>query len=386
MACPRCGTDCHCTPRDTSAGAHIAVLIDPDHYDPSEEIFSATLSAPPKTEPAVAAVSAEQQFYRAADADPQWRNEVTARVSNFRSRRRRPSASAHASMRFDFDAREAAPMAVAELASLPRLEPEVAKIIAFPKALPEPQAAAAVVEEVIPSEPRIVEAHNEEPIAEPAMEDGELLVEWEPTPEAFKTDPGPLAERLADPVVDEMAGVLLEADPSLALPVVTPLADIALEAPAVEPGEEKTFDLLEDDVALSLAPVFDRAVAGVIDGLLANAASLLFMVSFTLLGKPGLERFSLLTLSTVVGIFTWILYQYIFLVHRTQTLGMQFAQLEIRTFDGEPAWRNERRRRVWGLALSCASMGLGFAWVLIDEDRLGWHDRITQTCLVRKQE
>jgi uncharacterized RDD family membrane protein YckC len=104
------------------------------------------------------------------------------------------------------------------------------------------------------------------------------------------------------------------------------------------------------------------------------------------LGKPDMEKTSLLVLSTVVGVFTWTLYQYIFLVHRGQSLGMQFAQLEIRTFDGERAWRTERRRRVWGLALSCASMGLGFVWALMDEDRLGWHDRITQSCLVRKEQ
>src|SRR4051794_5843616 len=161
MACPRCGTDCHCPPRDTAAGAHIAVLIDPDHYDPSEEIFSATLSTQAQTEPAVAAAPQEAKFYRATDADPQWRNEVTARVSNFRSRRRRPAANAHASLRFDFDARDAAPaVSRAELSALPRIEPEVAKIIAFPKPFPEPPVA---VEELVASEPRIVEveAHRE---------------------------------------------------------------------------------------------------------------------------------------------------------------------------------------------------------------------------------
>jgi uncharacterized RDD family membrane protein YckC len=383
MACPRCGTDCHCPPRDTSASAHIAVLIDPDHYDPSEEIFSATLSTPAKTEPAVAAAPADAQFYRAPDPEPQWRSEVTSRVSNFRSRRRRPGASAHASMRFDFDVREAASPLVAatELASLPRLEPEVAKIIAFPKALPEPQAAA-LVEEILPSEPRIVEAHAEAVVSEPMVDDGEVVVEWDHPLDAHAFA-APMAEPLADPVIDETVNQVLEADPNMELPMITPLADIAFDAPAVEPIEEKTFDLLEDDVAFSLAPVFDRTVAGFIDAAVANVSTLLFMAMFTLIGRPGMGKLSLLALSSVVGVFTWTLYQYIFLVHRGQTLGMQFAQLEIRTFEGEPAWRSERRRRVWGLALSCASMGLGFVWALIDEDRLGWHDRITQTCLVR---
>jgi uncharacterized RDD family membrane protein YckC len=367
-------------------------LIDPDHYDPSEEIFSATLSTPAQTEPAVASTQADPQFYRASEPEPQWRSEVSSRVSNFRSRRRRPTASAHASMRFDFDSREAAPITRAELSAMPRLEPEVAKIIAFPKAVPE-QPALAEIEEVIASEPRIVEAHTEaHPVAqsealaeEPVVSEGEMAVEWDHTVEARTQAPAVFAERLADPVIDETAGQVLEADPELALPMVTPLADIAFDAPRLEPSDERTFDLLEEEVALSLAPVFDRVVAGVIDAAVANSATLLFMGVFTYLAKPTMERSSLLVLSTVVGVFTWTLYQYIFLVHRGQSLGMQFAQLEIRTFDGERAWRTERRRRVLGLALSCASMGLGFVWALMDEDRLGWHDRITQSCLVRKE-
>jgi hypothetical protein len=42
-------------------------LIDPDHYDPSEEIFSATLSTQAQPEPAVAAAPQEPQFYRATE-------------------------------------------------------------------------------------------------------------------------------------------------------------------------------------------------------------------------------------------------------------------------------------------------------------------------------
>ena len=34
-----------------------------------------------------------------------------------------------------------------------------------------------------------------------------------------------------------------------------------------------------------------------------------------------------------------------------------------------------------GMAVPCASLGLGFLWALVDEDGLGWHDRITRTCV-----
>ena len=287
-------------------------------------------------------------------------------------------------MRFDFDAREGAPsaMASAELRALPRLEPEVAKILAFPKALPALQAAA--VEEALVAEPRIVEAEAHHVAEEVAGPVAEVKVEWEPSPETHVEYWEKPLEPLADPVEDPTATQVLEADPNIALPQLSPLADIALEAAPV--AAEQTFDLVEDDVAFSIAPLFDRAIAGLIDSVVCSAASALYLGAFFLLAKPELKGLQLFAFSTVLSCLCWTVYQYIFLVHRGQTLGMQFAQLEVKTFDGEPAWPNERRLRVLGLALSCASLGLGFLWSLIDEDRLGWHDRITRSCLVRKEQ
>ena len=291
-------------------------------------------------------------------------------------------------MRFDFDAREgAAPsaMASAEVRALPRLEPEVAKILAFPKALAAVPAAAEV-EQAIVAEPRIVEAeaHPEMAVEDSTAAVGEIAVEWEPSPETHAEYWEPPLEPLADPVEDASANQVLEADPELALPQLGPMSDIAFEAAPA--GAEQTFDLLEDEVAFSIAPLFDRAVAGAIDSVVSSAASALFLSVLFALARPGLKGLQFFAFSTLVSCLCWTLYQYIFLVHRGQTLGMQFAQLEVKTFDGEPAWRSERRMRVLGLALSCASLGLGFLWSLIDEDRLGWHDRITRSCLVRKDQ
>jgi hypothetical protein len=35
--------------------------------------------------------------------------------------------------------------------------------------------------------------------------------------------------------------------------------------------------------------------------------------------------------------------------------------------------------------LSAASLGMGYAWVFLDEDVLCWHDRITHTYLAPKR-
>jgi uncharacterized RDD family membrane protein YckC len=88
----------------------------------------------------------------------------------------------------------------------------------------------------------------------------------------------------------------------------------------------------------------------------------------------------------VVSALLWLVYQYLFLVYSPGTPGMRMAQLELCTFEGGPVSRSLRRWRALASLLSCCSFGLGFAWALIDEDRLGWHDRITQTHLKTSRE
>jgi uncharacterized RDD family membrane protein YckC len=78
------------------------------------------------------------------------------------------------------------------------------------------------------------------------------------------------------------------------------------------------------------------------------------------------------------GIF-WLMFQYIFLVYRRATPGMNFVQLELCTFEGKETTMFERQCRAAASALSGFSMGLGYAWALVDEDRMGWHDRISRT-------
>jgi hypothetical protein len=57
----------------------------------------------------------------------------------------------------------------------------------------------------------------------------------------------------------------------------------------------------------------------------------------------------------------------------------RLLQLELAAFEGKPASLFARRYRALASALSCFSLGLGYAWALVDEDRLGWHDRISKT-------
>ena len=89
---------------------------------------------------------------------------------------------------------------------------------------------------------------------------------------------------------------------------------------------------------------------------------------------------ALLCAVAVCGVL-WTLYQYTFLVHGIGTPGMHLAHLELANFDGKPVSAFDRRCRAVASALSGFSLGLGFLWALVDEDQLGWHDRMTKTLI-----
>jgi len=89
-------------------------------------------------------------------------------------------------------------------------------------------------------------------------------------------------------------------------------------------------------------------------------------------------------LSMLVFVFAvlWCAYQGMFLLRQGSTLGMRAVGLELVDFDTRPLREDRLRMRTWSVMLSSAALGLGFAWALLDEDRLCWHDRISRSCSV----
>jgi uncharacterized RDD family membrane protein YckC len=129
------------------------------------------------------------------------------------------------------------------------------------------------------------------------------------------------------------------------------------------------------------APIRQRAIAAGVDAGLVLVAAIAFGFTFREIaeGFPHAKLASLFAIA--IGGSLWMLYQYVFLVHSTGTPGMHLAQLELVTFEGKQVPALHRRCRALACALSAGSLGLGYGWAFIDEDGLGWHDRMTQTLL-----
>jgi uncharacterized RDD family membrane protein YckC len=312
------------------------------------------------------AVAGEQR----SAADPAWRREIASRVQQHRARRRR--AADPNALELDFSADTPYSFGTEQDSAMPPPperfheivipqnmvkpvmgRPEPTKVIRFPRTQP---AYVPTVEEVMldeleqavpaPETPRIMEAYDTEPL---------------------KTDFEPIESTEIEPVVrPSLRGQQMELLPSF--------DDIQLE-----PEEARTDH--EDEVIPRPAPLGQRCVSGLVDAGLVFIATGAFAFTFVELAEEMPQsRMALVCLLAAAGIF-WLLFQYIFLTYRRATPGMRMAQLELCTFEGKATTMFDRQTRAAASALSAFSVGLGYAWALVDEDRLGWHDRISQTHL-----
>ena len=266
--------------------------------------------------------------------DKFWRQEVISRVQQHRARRRR-RFDPHTSMELDFQAGlEPTPgVKQEEQASSfsPPARQETPKIIEFPR--------LAIASPFYAPPPR-PQQHQELELAERIVEAPRILDAPEPPPRQIDLLPE--------------------------------FADIQLVAEEVKRGEEV-------ELPVQPAAVAYRAFAGLVDLMLVLTACALFVCGLLTVGH-GLPQLRLCILyGLMVSGTLWLIYQYLFLVYSPGTPGMRMAQLELCTFRGEPAPVALRRWRALASVLSALALGLGFAWALLDEDTLGWHDRITQT-------
>jgi uncharacterized RDD family membrane protein YckC len=72
------------------------------------------------------------------------------------------------------------------------------------------------------------------------------------------------------------------------------------------------------------------------------------------------------------------LYELLFFTFSDQTPGMRYARIGLCTLSDENPSRSAIRRRILAQFIALCPFGLGILWALLDEDGLGWHDRISR--------
>ena len=71
-----------------------------------------------------------------------------------------------------------------------------------------------------------------------------------------------------------------------------------------------------------------------------------------------------------------------FWTHGGQTLGMRTWKIKIITDNGNKVTWKHAAIRFCAATLALIPAGIGFLWMLIDSERLAWHDRLSATRLI----
>jgi uncharacterized RDD family membrane protein YckC len=150
------------------------------------------------------------------------------------------------------------------------------------------------------------------------------------------------------------------------------------------------------------APLSLRLMAAIVDACLILASALAFAAVFAITfdylagGHPAGQfapnvaglmqapvsgplplQTAVISAALVFGLLT-LLYHLLFFTLSDSTPGMRYARIGLCTFSDENPTRSAMRRRLFAMVLSACPVGIGFLWACLDDDRLGWHDRISR--------
>jgi len=259
-------------------------------------------------------------------------------------------------------------------------QPLPARVLEFPRELIAARKAR----------PRIAEGPLREPGAGP---DQEQLRIFEVEPETISHQPLPPLPRADEASLPEWCSIRLDAAPrSLGGEMSSTAAErSSLQSRSRREGEpfssragrrapqsRGSGSALLDGL-LPVASLQDRFIATVVDTALIACAFTAFLMVFLACtvnpptGKPALVAAA----AALVGFLA--LYEWLFFTFAESTPGMRYAKIALCTFGDENPDRKALQRRIGASFLAALPLGLGFLWALLDEDRLGWHDRMTQT-------
>jgi uncharacterized RDD family membrane protein YckC len=185
-----------------------------------------------------------------------------------------------------------------------------------------------------------------------------------------------LAESIIMPRILDVPDPVVEEEPP-------PLATIRLDEDQEIPYWVREYEEADAELELPLqvAPLAPRLLSGVVDAVLVLTAAALFSMIVLSVAKFVPQGKTAMAMAVLLPAGLWAIYQYVFLVFAGITPGMMMSQLELSSFEGCVPLRKTRASRAFAMMLCCVSLGMGFAWAMVDEDNLGWHDRMTRTYL-----
>jgi uncharacterized RDD family membrane protein YckC len=129
---------------------------------------------------------------------------------------------------------------------------------------------------------------------------------------------------------------------------------------------------------LHVAPSSQRVMAFLVDACCV-VTGFLMAVTAAAYASPVLPTGLPAVLASVVTLFAFAIgYQTLFFSLSGTTPGMRYARIGLCTFSDENPTRKAMLHRIFALLLAGMPLGLGLLWTCMDEENLGWHDRISR--------
>ena len=156
----------------------------------------------------------------------------------------------------------------------------------------------------------------------------------------------------------------------------------------MDTGKSKHLDVHAGFISRAIAFVIDLVVMSVtIFAIVALVQAVLGF--FTLYGLVGQRvtnsdpfRAAVVACLVIVSAGIAIGYPVGFWVLLGQTPGKSFIGVRIARVTGQPLTVRRALLRYLGYWLSAIPLGLGFLWILVDDHRQGWHDKLAGTYVI----
>ncbi len=162
-------------------------------------------------------------------------------------------------------------------------------------------------------------------------------------------------------------------------PVILPvIPDPPPEAPRILTAQPEATQMV-------YATALQRFAAALVDGLIISVGTTTISFSANLVtGGNQTAKFmssiftSILSLSLTYG-------YYVYFTGKTgQTLGKKMLHIKVITTNGEiPGYGTAAIRETIGKFISSIALSLGYLWMLWDEKKQTWHDKIANTLVVK---
>jgi uncharacterized RDD family membrane protein YckC len=146
------------------------------------------------------------------------------------------------------------------------------------------------------------------------------------------------------------------------------------------PVEQSSDPSTDDEGKLIL---LSRTLSGLVDLIVVILCSGALVIAADLFsGIIALDSYSYLIFAAL-WLLMFFLYSLFFLSASGQTLGMMITDLRVvDAFEGRPLF-NQLLRRCFGYLVSICGLGFGLVWGLFDRESMCFHDRISDTRVIR---